>query len=358
MMTLAHAFLFVFAITAVAQGTSVPRQDFETVKVAEGIYAFIATESISGVVQGNVTLIVGENSAMLVDSGQYPSLAGRMADKVHELTKKPVRLLLNTHWHGDHLLANHVFQEKFPGLLIVTHEATERLGKKEYENWSQIVKDHPKLIVALRKAVETGKTSKGVILTEEQKRSFAIDADALEAGLADFTETRWTPPELTFQKEIQFDLGKRLVRIMNLGRGNTAGDAVVLIPDAKALVTGDTVVYPTPYSFGSYHSEWIEVLKKMTEMADTYIPGHGPVLRDAYYINSLIALLSDVRTKVQAAVKENLTLEEIRKRVTLSDWKQRFAGDNTDRQRAFDDFFVNPALERAYLEAKGEPLTE
>lgn len=355
MVRLANAILCFFLITSTANGSSPPRQDFETVKVGEGVYAFIATESISGVVQGNVTLIVGEEGAMLVDSGQYPSLARRMADKVQELTKKPVRLLVNTHWHGDHLLANHIFKERFPGLLIVAHEETAKVGADKYGNWSEILKEHPKLIEKLRTAVKTGKTSKGVVLNEEQKRSFAIDADALEAGLNDFMESRWTPPELTFQKEIQFDLGKRVVRIVNLGRGNTAGDAQVFIPDAKILVTGDTVVYPTPYSFGSYHSEWIEVLKKMTQLgAETYIPGHGPVMRDATYINMLVALLEDVRTKIQAAVKENLSLEEIRKRITLSEWKQKLAGSNTDRQRAFDEFFVTPGLERAYLEAKGE----
>jgi glyoxylase-like metal-dependent hydrolase (beta-lactamase superfamily II) len=335
------------------------KQDFETVKVADGVFAFIATESSSGVVQGNVVLIVGSDSAMLIDSGQFPSLAKRMAVKVQELTTKPVRILMNTHWHGDHLLSNHVFKEHFPGVIVIAHENTVLLGEKFYGKFAEQLKGYPKLIEDLRAMAKSGKSSKGRTLTEDEKTGLNIDADALEASLADLSSSRYEPAEMTFQKEISFDLGKRKVRVMNLGRGNTSGDAVILVPDAKVLVTGDTVVYPTPYSFGSYHSEWIEVLKKMTQLgANTYIPGHGPVMNDTSYIETLIALLADVRTQVQAAVKENLSLEDVRKRVQLENWRQRLAGDNPDRRRAFKAFFLDPGLERAYKEAKGEPLTE
>ena len=335
------------------------KQDFETVKIAEGIYGFIASEPNSGVVQGNIALIVGENSAMLVDSGQYPSLAERVAKEVRKFTDKPVRLLVNTHWHGDHLLANHVFKKNFPGIVVVAHEDTVVNGAKFYAKWSEQLQGYPKLIQDLREIAKKGQTSKGRVLTEEEKTSLLLDADTLEMALPDLSDSRYEPAEMTFQKELSFDLGNRKVRIQNLGRGNTSGDAVIFIPDVKVLITGDTVVYPTPYSFGSYHSEWIEVLKKMTQMgAETYVPGHGPVMKDASYIQTLIALLEDVRTQVRSAVQENLSLEDVRKRVKLENWESRLAGDNGDRKRAFHEFFMEPGIERAYKEAKGETLTE
>ncbi len=359
MLRLFFCAIFVAAFAFMSLVGAATKQDFETVKVADGIFAFIASESRSGVVQGNVVLIVGENSAMLVDSGQFPSLAERMSVKVRELTGKPVRILVNTHWHGDHLLANHVFKQKFPALLVVAHEETDRNGIKYYAKFEEQVKGYPKLITDLREMAKQGKTSKGRVLTEDEKTGLMLDADALESSLTDLSQSKYESPEMTFQKEISFDLGKRKVRVLNLGRGNTSGDAVILVLDAKVLITGDTVVHPTPYSFGSYHSEWIEVLKKMTELgAETYIPGHGVVMHDDSYIRTLIALLEDVRIQVRAAVKENLSLEDVRKRVKLEDWNQRLAGDNADRRRAFHDFFMDPGIERAYKEAKGEELTE
>lgn len=359
-------FKLVFIIAMVAamcavfvSAETVAKQDFKTVQVADGVFAFIASESNSGVVQGNVVLITGENSAVLIDSGQYPSLAERMAVKVRELTTKPVKLLMNTHFHGDHLLCNHVFKKHFPGLLVVAHEDTIVDGAKLYGKFAEQVKGYPKLIQDIRAIAKSGKSTKGRVLSQDEIEGLMVDADALEAALPDLSESRYEPAEMTFQRELTLDLGKRTIRVMNLGRGNTSGDAVVLIPDAKVLVTGDIVVHPTPYSFGSFHSEWIEVLKKMMELgAETYIPGHGEVMKDTSYIQSLIALLEDVRTQVRSAVKEDLSLDEVRKRVTLDDWKQRLAGDHRARRRAFNDFFLTPGLERAYKEARGEPLRE
>jgi glyoxylase-like metal-dependent hydrolase (beta-lactamase superfamily II) len=128
-------------------------------------------------------------------------------------------------------------------------------------------------------------------------------------------------------------------------------------PDAKVVAAGDHVVNPTPYSFGSYHGEWIETLKKLKALgAAAMVPGHGPVMRDTAYVDTLIELLGATRSRVAAAAKDGLSLEDTRKNVDLGDFKQRLAGDDLWRRRAFDDFFLTPGIERAYKEAKGEPM--
>lgn len=333
--------------------------DFETATVAEGIYAFIAKESRSGVVQGNVVLIAGDDGAILVDSGQFPPLARKMVAEIRKLTSQPVRALVISHWHGDHLLAVDTFQQSFPGLRVVAHAETRRLGAKNYADWPERVRSFPKLIATLRERVAAGKRKDGTPLTEDEKVSYQTDADALEAVLPDVSESKCVPPDTTFLQEITFYLGKREVRVSNLGLGNTMGDAVTYVPDARVLITGDTVVYPTPYSFGSFHSEWIEVLKKMIALdALLIVPGHGPVMNDASYLKTLIALLEETREQVRAAVKQGLTLEQTRKQMNLEKFRNQLAGNHPDRQRAFRDFFEQPGIERAYKEAKGEPRTE
>jgi cyclase len=342
-------------------GEAIPptKHDFEMVQVADGIYSFIANESNSGSVQGNVTLIVGDNSAILVDAGQFPSLAERMATKIREVTQKPVRVLINTHWHGDHLLANYVFREKFPGLMVIAHAEALPMMVKYYGNWDEQVAGFPKTIETVREHLKTGKRRDGTLMDEQQKFGLQMDIDALEQDMPEVRRMKFEPPDMTFTKEIHFDLGNRDVRVVNFGWGNTAGDAVIIVPDARVLITGDTVVYPTPYSFGSYHGEWIKVLHQLIAVdALKIVPGHGPVMENTSYIKTLIALLEDVRVQVQAAVKEGLDLPAVRKRVTLDDWNTKFAGDDKYRRRAFHDFFVVPGIEQAYKEAKGEPLTE
>ena len=85
--------------------------------------------------------------------------------------------------------------------------------------------------------------------------------------------------------------------------------------------------------------------------------GHGAGgAKDAAYVDTLIELFQATRSRVAEAAKDGLSLEDTRKKVDLGDFKQRLAGDDLWRRRAFDDFFVQPGIERAYKEAKGEPM--
>ena len=353
--TIALAVPLLVALTAHAQADF----DFQVVPVADGITAFIAKEPKAGVVQGNVILITGDEGAIVIDSGQFPPQARKMVAEIRKLTSQPVRALIITHWHGDHLLAANVFRESFPGITVVSHAETRRLGAKFYADWPEQVKGFPKMIATLRERLATGKRRDGSPISEEDKFGYKTDSDALEAVLPDIADTKWVPPDTTFKDEITFYLGKREVQVRNLGLGNTSGDAVTWVPDAKVLITGDTVVYPTPYSFGSYHSEWVEVLKKMIALeAVRIVPGHGPVMTDAGYLKTLIALLEDTREQVRAAVKQGLTLEQTRKQVNLEKFRMQLAGDDIYRQRAFREFFLEPGIGQAYKEAKGEPRVE
>ena len=104
-------------------------------------------------------------------------------------------------------------------------------------------------------------------------------------------------------------LGQREVQILHLGRGDTGGDTVVYVPDAKVVMAGDVVVYPTPYSFGSWLREWTQTPSgrlKGNSGLRALVPGHGPVLRDDTSTSTPSSGSSTRRTaQVQALVKEN-----------------------------------------------------
>lgn len=331
-----------------------PNETYEIVKVADGVYAFIAPEPNTGVVQGNSTLIIGEESAMVVDSGQFPLLADRMIADIRKLTSKPVKYLLNTHWHGDHLLANVSYKKAWPGLTVISTGFTKKKIAEIYTE--KFITEQPQKLDAAVKRIRTrvaeGKFSNGKVMTEEEKQFWTKEAEVLEHTLPEFRLWKYVPPEMTFEKEVALDLGKREVRLLWLGRGNTAGDAVTWIPDTKTLITGDTVVYPTPYGFGSYYSEWPAVLQKMIDLnAAAIVPGHGPLMHDYAYFHDLIALFNDVTERVKKGVAEGKTQEQLVKEITLVDWKAKLAGGNKQRQLDFDNYFVQPAIPRAYQEA-------
>ena len=144
------------------------------------------------------------------------------------------------------------------------------------------------------------------------------------------------------------------MRLLHFGRGNTAGDVLVEVPDAKVLATGDVVVAPTPYAHGSYIHEWRAVLRKVRERGATIlVPGHGPIERDYAYVDALSALLASVDEQVARLAKGGASLEDVRKRVDLADFRTKLAGSDAGLRTDFELGFVRPAVERAYQEATG-----
>jgi len=87
--------------------------------------------------------------------------------------------------------------------------------------------------------------------------------------------------------------------------------------------------------------------------AATIIPGHGPVMHDTTYLQTLIEMFQALTAQVNQAVADKLTLAEIHKKVTLPDFEKRLASDDRMRIRDFRGGFLYPAIDRAYQEATG-----
>jgi glyoxylase-like metal-dependent hydrolase (beta-lactamase superfamily II) len=337
-----------------------PHQSYETVELAQGVVAFVAPEGRTGTVQGNTLAVIGRDAALVVDTGQFPELTRRMIADIRKRTDKPVRYVVNTHWHGDHLVGNSQFVDAFPGVSIVNHVETRRLADKTFTGFADRArKDFPQYVADMRAAVARGTRKSGAALTAEEKDYYTRQADELEAALDQLSSFRYVRADAVFDRELRVDLGGREVRILHLGRGNTGGDTVVFVPDAKVVAAGDLLVYPTPYSFGSWLAEWPDTLAKLAALdAAAILPGHGPVLRDHVYLDTVAALVRETRRQVEPLAKAGLSLEETRRRVTLDGYRRTLAADDYWRRRAFDEFFLQPAVEQAYKEAKGEPMEE
>src|SRR5262249_44089958 len=301
-------------------------EQYDLVKITDNVYSFIAPESDSGVVQTNCTVIIGEESVLVVDTGQFPSLAKRMVADIKKFTPKPVRYIVNTHWHFDHVWGNAVFREAYPGVAIISTEFTRQMV--ESEGPKTIVKQpgvNTQQAADLRKMIAEGKSPDGRPVTPERKQRIEHVAATLERINDEIALTVHTPPTIGFEKELTINLGKREAKVLWLGRANTGGDAIVWLPDAKLLLTGDTVVYPSPFAFGSYMSEWPVTLQKMTHLHPAIlVPGHGPVMHDTSYLILLIETFQALFSQVKAAVAQGATLDDVRKKVTLDDFKPRF----------------------------------
>jgi glyoxylase-like metal-dependent hydrolase (beta-lactamase superfamily II) len=328
---------------------------YHTEKLAEGIYAFIAPEPRTQVVSGNSVAVIGSDGVLVVDSGNIPSLTRRMIGEIRRLTDKPVRFVVNTHWHPDHSMGNAVYREEFPGVAILSTEFTRRAIAEEVPRYIQgnTGPGIDKYVESMKEMQKSGKHADGTPLAEEEKLYIPVFINDIESILPEFRQTKYVGPNMGFEQAVNISLGNREVKVMWLGRGNTGGDAVIYVPDSKVVMTGDLVVSPTPYSFGSYLTEWVETLKKLMALdATTIVPGHGLVQHDWGYVKTLVSMLESVTSQVRAAVKQKLSLEDTRKKVDLESFRKLLCGDSVWRNGGFRIAFLEPAVERAYQEAK------
>ncbi len=206
----------------------------------------------------------------------------------------------------------------------------------------------------LQERVASGKRRDGSPMPDELVRYLRGQIADVRLEAAELAGAEIVLPTLTFEKELRVHLGKREVRVAFLGPGNTEGDAVVIVPDARVVATGDLLVAPVPYGYGCHPAEWIRTLDALGAIdAAAIVPGHGPVQHDWSYAKRVAGLLAEIEKQVGEQVRRGATLEQTQEAVDLSALKETFAGDRFDRGAAFDDFFVRSAVDRAYQEAKG-----
>jgi len=351
---LASILAFACLITPQARAENASKHTYETVRVADGIVAFIASESNTGIVSGNCIAIIGDDGVLVVDSTSFPSHARQIIAEIKQITNQPVRFLVHTHWHPDHLMGDGEFRAAFPGVAVIstafTQKAITELAPKYIQGNAEqgaAYADH------IRKQIQAGRDDEGKPLTPADTKYLTTYANSIDFAVPEYKQYKTVLPNVAFNDSLNIRLGQREVQLLFLGRGNTTGDAIIFVPDAKVVITGDLIVWPTPYSYGSFLSEWIQTLAKVKALgAITVIPGHGPVQHDYAYVDQVSSALQYVLTQAQAAVAHHLSLEEARKKIDLSDLQKKFCGTDHDRILAFKTGFTDQAVERAYQEAK------
>jgi glyoxylase-like metal-dependent hydrolase (beta-lactamase superfamily II) len=337
---------------AVAQGPVA--KNYQMVRVADGVVAFVSPEPVTPLVNGNCVAVIGDDGVLVVDPGQFPSVARKVIGEIRKLTDKPVRFVVNTHWHPDHWAANGEYRAAFPGVVVVATTYTSTMMRTKALQFID-----PKVIESgldgLRGVLKTGNRGDGSPIPEGFRRFLADELTDYQDFVGELKQVTPAFPDVTFDYDLTVNLGRRAVELKWLGRGNTGGDAVIYVPDAKVVMTGDLVVAPTPYAIGSFLGDWVVTLDKlMATGATAVVPGHGPVMHDWAYAKTVQSLLGSVLTQVRQAVRDGSSLEETRKKVDIESYRVQLCGGAERREIAFREFFTKPAVERAYEEAKLE----
>ena len=250
-------------------------------EVKDGLYVITG----SG---GNVAARVTGDGVILIDD-KFERNHGEIMQRVASVTDQPVRYVLGTHHHGDHMGGNPPMSRHAQ---IIAH-ANARVN--------MVNGDQP------------------------------------------------SPPNIVFQDRTSVFLGDVEVQMHHLGRGHTNGDSVIVFPDLRTLHTGDLFVGSTPfidYGNGGGSQPWIGTLDRILELDfDTVIPGHGPILTKAdvqVFRNRFVTLRSRMSQLITSGVRK----EDVVNRLQTDDLNWPLAPDGLFVQRSLSGFFDEVASER------------
>jgi len=319
--------------------------------IADGVFVIVHDDATDEWPHGNTGVIVGNDGVLVVDSNYLPSRARADIALIRQVTDKPVRHLVITHWHFDHNNGTVAYKQAFPGLLVVSERATARFIDLNGTWWS-------------RMNAASGSEKRNDLKAKESELAAATDVAARrslekvirqrKAELEELTHLNVVPPDLVFNGELGLDLGGRRVELRDWGRANSPHDVTVYLPEERILFTGDIVVQsPLPYSGASWPVPWIEVLRGIEAIpVAALVPGHGPVQQDHAYTRQVRELLERVTSRVEAMAREGKTLEQIQASLEAKDLRKGVWADP-----ALDEDWkvtMTTLVERAWRGVRGQ----
>lgn len=332
-----------------------PARNFAVQKLAEDVYAVIRQEPPGFMVDANNVFIINEDDVIVIDSNGAPAITTQVLAALRKLTSKPVKYVINTHYHDDHIRGNQVYRAAFPGVEFIAHTfARDYLPKQGALNRKNFLEGAPGFLDELKSFLAKNKSPLGGELTAEERASIESGNRLVELVLSEGAAAQTILPTITVADRLTLHRGSRVIDIRHLGNGHTAADLVVHLPQEGILITGDLVVWPVPLIGNpqSHIGEWSATLDQLCALRPSIIvPGHGPVLRDDAYLKTLSSMFASISRQTAAAVARGETLEQARKSVNLTEFRQQLAGDSPVRKLLFGNYVAFPAVAAAFGEA-------
>jgi len=290
-------------------------------KIADGVYYATSRSPMMMLTGGNNPIIVNERDVMLVDDGASPAVAQALLEDLKLITNKPVRWVINTHYHYDHVAGNSIFG---PDVEIIGQEsltpAIMDLDWRHLEPYTGAVSRMSIRVVTLKKQIAEEKDAGARATLEKQ----------LAAAQADLEQQKFlkpTPPTMTYSSKMTLYRGQREIQLLFLGLGHTHGDTVVFLPKERIVCTGD-LMEGSPeggrlsYMGDAVFDKWITTLEALKQLDfDTVLPGHGMPFRGKSNITAFQAYLRDFITQVATLRKQGLSADQVAQKVDLTSHK-------------------------------------
>ncbi len=247
-------------------------------KLSDNAYAYTAEGD------PNTGIIVGDNAVLVLDTQATPVMAQDVIRRIREVTDKPIRYVLLTHYHAVRVLGASAYVAEGAQHIIASEDTRDLIVERGEQDKASEIGRFPRLFQ---------------------------NVDSVPPGL--------TWPTLTFRGKMTLWLGKLEVQLLQLGRGHTKGDTVAWLPQQRILFSGDLVEFDaTPYAGDAYFNDWPQTLDNIAALQPAQlVPGRGAALTTPAQVAAGLQgtrnFIADVRSSVQEGVKAGLDLNAVYK---------------------------------------------
>jgi len=229
----------------------------------------------------NTGIVIGDDAVLVADTQATPAMAQDVIRRIREVTDKPIRYVVLTHYHAVRVLGASAYGAQ----QVIASEDTYDL------------------------IVERGEADKASEIGRFPR--LFNNVETVPPGM--------TWPTLTFRGKMTLWLGKLEVQLLQLGRGHTKGDTVVWLPQERTLLSGDLVEFDaTPYAGDAYFKDWPQTLANVAALKPLQlVPGRGAALKGeaqvADGLRGTASFIADMRAAVEAGVAAGQDLHAVYK---------------------------------------------
>lgn len=230
----------------------------------------------------NTGVIVGDDACMVIDTQATPVMAQDVIRRVREVTDKPIKYVVLSHYHAVRVLGASAFVKEGAEQIIASRDTYDLIVERGEQDKASEIGRFPRLFRAV---------------------------ESVPAGL--------TWPTMTFEGKMSVWLGKLEVKLEQIGRGHTKGDTIAYLEGEKVCFSGDLVEYQsTIYAGDCYYRDWPATLDRLAAFGfEKLVPGRGAALESAEDTRRAIAstrgFINDVYTMVDNGVAAGKTLKQI-----------------------------------------------
>lgn len=312
------------AAWAQALSPNAPTSQFEISKVAENVYQALARPY--AMANSNAAIFVNSASVVVVDAHSHPAAAAALIVQIgKEITPKPVRYLIDTHWHFDHTQGNAAYLATGNKVDIVASKTTKLLMSE------MLV---PKLRAAMDPAspgphgseqvahkLEDLHQRLGKSSSAAEKAQLQLQIGQVEAWAAEMKNFEPSLPTITFDKSLVLRDREHDLHLEFHGLGHTAGDIVVFCPQKRVVASGDIIHAGFPAFVDSYPRPWPKSIDSIGKLDFNYIIGGHGKLENRKDMTGERNYIEELSERVLAGKKAGKSMTELQQAVTATSLK-------------------------------------